>query len=308
MYASQSRLFDFRPISLYDREVLSSFSKAWEFESSEFVFSTLFLWQPSCNTAYTIEDDILLIRLTCGSGKYDEFILPPMTRNETLDYRRPLNLAIRSFEASGKPLLIRSITERFREKMEQAMPGKFIFEREPSNDEYIYQSQSLITLSGKKLHAKRNHINQFRSLYAFEYEPYRVQAHLDECLALNRLWHKSKDQSEKLMSREMEACSRALTYADELGLSGGVIRIDGKIQAFTLGEQITSEMALIQMEKANADISGLYAMINQQFAEHTWSQVPYINREEDMGLEGLRKAKMSYRPIRMIEKYAARLA
>jgi len=85
------------------------------------------------------------------------------------------------------------------------------------------------------------------------------------------------------------------------------LRIDGKIQAFSLGELLNPEMAVIHIEKANTQYHGCYAMINQQFAEHCWKDVPYINREEDMGIPGLRQAKRSYHPVKMVEKYTGYL-
>ena len=95
---------------------------------------------------------------------------------------------------------------------------------------------------------------------------------------------------------------------DTLGVKGGGIRIQGKLAAFTLGEQINDEIAVIHIEKADSGIPGLYTIINQQFVEHAWTKVKYINREEDMGLEGLRRAKLSYNPAFMIDKFHGRLA
>ena len=105
---------------------------------------------------------------------------------------------------------------------------------------------------------------------------------------------------------ERDAIITAVTNMDELSIKGGGIVIDGKLAAFSLGQRISNEMAVIHIEKAPDSVDGLYTLINQQFVEHEWADVTYINREEDMGIEGMRKAKLSYRPVKFIEKYTAR--
>ena len=163
----------------------------------------------------------------------------------------------------------------------------------------------MIHLKGKKLHSKRNFINRIRANYPqLQYEDLKEE-NIEECLALYDRWAESHDSEVIDRWDERGSVVRALTNMKALGLTGGMIRIDGMVKAFTVGERKLPTMSQIHIEKADRDIDGLYQIINQQYAEHHCADTMYINREEDMGEEGMRKAKMSYYPDKMIEKYNA---
>ncbi len=183
------------------------------------------------------------------------------------------------------------------------LPFRFSFDRDGSD--YIYSRESLAVLSGKKLHAKKNHLNAFWRENRAEYKK-MTAADVPECLRLYETWFSEKDESVKLLQESREATKMLMTFIGKAPeLTGGVIRIDGKIAAFTVGEQITDDTALIHMEYADRTVRGLYPAINQQFVFHEWQNVLYINREEDMGDEGLRKAKESYHPLKLLNEYTA---
>jgi hypothetical protein len=120
-------------------------------------------------------------------------------------------------------------------------------------------------------------------------------------------WFEEQGNTEEL-DWERDSVERALRHVDDLHLDAAVISVDGKIEAFTVGERITRDMALIHIEKANYNVAGLFSVINQMFLENTFSDTIWVNREEDMGIEGLRRAKRSYKPDRMVLKYGATLA
>jgi uncharacterized protein len=170
------------------------------------------------------------------------------------------------------------------------------------NYDYIYLTQDLIELPGSKYHSKRNFIEQFTSSYQYAYGQLEKH-HIAACLELCEKWIASKNGTMPYLKDEYRAVKQALENMDFLGISGCVIEVEGNIEAFSIGEQIREDMAVIHFEKANAQIKGLYAAVNKLFAQNRWAQVTYINREEDMGYEGLRKSKLSYNPVRMVEKY-----
>lgn len=163
-----------------------------------------------------------------------------------------------------------------------------------------------MTLKGRHFHAKRNYLNYFTSQYDFEYVTVKSDM-MEECLRVYRDWLDEKTVIEPYALDEMEAIKTIVENMDALGVRGGGIRIGGRLAAFSLGERMRRDTALIHIEKADGDIRGLFTAINQQFVEHEWQDSLYINREEDMGLEGLRKAKLSYHPVRMVEKYEVRI-
>ena len=163
----------------------------------------------------------------------------------------------------------------------------------------------MATLAGKKLQAKRNHVNKFKRTYNYEYRPI-TSGHIQECLELEAEWCKANncDQREGT-GNERQALVYALHHFEELGLTGGILYVEEHIAAFTFGMPINRDTFGIHVEKADTRIDGAYAMINYEFANHIPEQYTYLNREEDLGIEGLRKAKLSYQPALILEKYVA---
>ena len=161
-------------------------------------------------------------------------------------------------------------------------------------------------MSGKKLHGKRNHINKFKANYEgrWVYES-MTKDNLEDCFQMALRW-RNENGCEEDPEKRGEICVtlNALRLFEELELKGGVLRVDGEVVAFTLGEPVCSDTFVVHIEKAYADIQGAYPMINQQFVEHECQNYQYVNREEDTGAEGLRKAKLSYRPVFLVEKGA----
>ncbi len=174
--------------------------------------------------------------------------------------------------------------------------------------DYLYRSSDLIHLEGRKYHSKRNFINTFNQDYEYNYREIKPE-NVKECLDFQEAWCRYHRCEEDMgLMGEWSAVRRALQHLGELNLRGGIIVVDGKVQAYTLGEKLNEETAVIHIEKAHPEMRGLYTVINQQFCQHTWADVPFINREQDLGDEGLRAAKLSYHPTRMIEKFTVTLS
>ena len=167
----------------------------------------------------------------------------------------------------------------------------------------MYETEKLASLAGKKLHGKRNHINKFKALYPdWSYEPLNDD-NVEDCFQMALKWRNKngcEDDPEK--NAEMCVTLNSLRLYKELGLKGGVLKADGKIVAFTVGEPVSDDTFVVHIEKAFAEVDGAYPMINQQFVQHECMEYEYVNREEDTGAEGLRKAKLSYRPAFLEEK------
>lgn len=161
----------------------------------------------------------------------------------------------------------------------------------------------LTTLAGKKLHGKRGHIHRFEENHDWRYEslgPDNWQA----CLQMNQIWKRKRaDKWDPDMEEEFQVVNQALQHYDKLGMVGGVLWADREVVAFTMGESLGGDTLAVHFEKAFPEIQGAYPMINQQFVKHECQQYRYINREDDAGAEGLRKAKMSYVPDILLEKY-----
>ena len=161
--------------------------------------------------------------------------------------------------------------------------------------DYIYRRADLAALHGGLLKAKRNHVNRFRAEHPdFEYRPLSP-ALFDECRRLTAAWAEEKAASATI-DAEHRVMETVFSHWDELGMLGGCIFAEGRMVAFTYGAAVTNDTFDVCVEKADRHVEGAFAIINQQFAEHLPEQYLYLNREEDMGLPGLRKAKLSYHP------------
>lgn len=200
--------------------------------------------------------------------------------------------------------------ERVDSRLVSELAGDGRFAVEPLRDhfDYVYKTQDLIQLAGGAYRAKRNHINYFVRSYSYTYDELSAK-YLNACLDMTGSWCDVRRCEEDLsLMSEWDAIREALTNFRSLELTGGVILIDNHLEAFTLGESLNRETTVVHIEKANMEIRGLYAMINQQFCEKQWGDVPFINREQDLGEPGLREAKLSYNPTRLTEKYRITLA
>jgi hypothetical protein len=222
---------------------------------------------------------------------------------ETSNYEKVLPVLAQAFHAKGYPLVLKSVSKQQKAEIQAALPGKIFFQEDRNNFDYVYLARDLIKLKGKKFRQKRNHINKFIKSYEYQYEE-MSDNNLKECLKTELKWVSNQGNGEdESILEEKQAIGEAINNFHLLKLTGGVIRINGKVRAFALGELLNPDMAVIHIEKANTDYDGSFNMINQMFAYHAWSHVTYINREEDMGILGLRKAKESYNPVKMVKKY-----
>lgn len=265
-------------------------------------FANLYGWAVKYETCYAIADDTLFIRFTSPVRSHPAYLIPIMRDGGCVD--ASLDRLKAEAERGDYPLVIMGITPRCREHLEAVSPGAFTFLEDEGNADYIYLRERLVSLSGKSLQSKRNHINKFEKLYPnYSYEP-MTKANSAECLAVEQEWLLSHG-TEEGEDKEQEVIQRLFDHFDELGLSGGILRVDGRVVAFTLGSPINETTFGVHIEKADRDYEGSYTMINKLFASTIPEQYVYVNREEDLGLEGLRKAKLSYKPETILQKIAA---
>ena len=187
--------------------------------------------------------------------------------------------------------------------IERWYPGQYQIEYDRDSADYLYRQESLATLAGKKLHAKRNHINRFLENFP-DYQYERINGkNWQECLELERAWvRENNPDGDADKENEERIIAYALEHRKSLNMTGALIRVNGRVVAFTLGEPLTADTFDVHFEKAYADIQGAYAMINREFVRRELSAFTYVNREEDMGIPGLRKAKLSYHPESLVEK------
>ena len=299
----------FKEITIEDREILNPYFDLVDYEACEYNFNTLYMWQHAYKTAYHIGDNFAVL---VGEYEGEVFSILPLAKKE--DLPKVIDFVLDYFKEIEEKLYFRGITEEVVDYLKEQYGDRFEYAAERDIFDYVYDGEILRTLKGRKNSKKRNHINYFLSEYEGRFE-YRLlgKADFDDCRQLLDDWTVNKEENnnieegvdderlgiEKLFAHYDEVC-------DRFKIAG--IYIDGKLEAFTMGELLNDNMALIHIEKANPEIRGLYPYINQQFLVHEFQDVEFVNREEDMGIEGPRKAKLSYHPCKFVEKYTVREA
>lgn len=290
----------FKDIEIDCKNILDKYFDLVDYEACEYCFTTLYMWKDLYNTKYYVENDFAIV-----AGEYENkgFIILPLAKKENMN--KAFDFIIKNFEEQHKQIHLKAINKEVVEYLQSVYGDRFEYIEERNNFDYIYDGESLRTLAGRKNQKKRNHLNSFVKEYGDRVEYKKLEeADFDECINLLKEWSKDKDESIELDS-EFKAIKRIFKnyekLKDTLKISG--IYIDSKLEAFSIGEMLNDNMAVIHVEKANADIRGLYPYINQQFLLNEFSDVEFVNREEDLGIEGLRKAKLSYHPVKFAEKY-----
>ena len=181
---------------------------------------------------------------------------------------------------------------------------KYTVEENREHFDYVYDVKTLIELKGRKFHDKKNKVNKFRNEYTYEYLSL-TPGLVSECIEFEDYWCEVKE-CEKYYGLKRERCAilAMLENFKELNLTGGVIKTDGKVTALTIGEKLMPDTMVIHIEKANIEIPGLYQVINQEFLIHEADDCLFVNREQDLNIDGLRRSKMSYHPVKFIKKYS----
>ncbi len=289
--------YEFKRPQMEDKEIIVEKFQNYCSRSCDRTFVNTFLWARYYGVEYAVIENTVVFK---SDNDGLEFTFPAGAQE---DVKRAIEKLEAYCKELGQEFVLYNVTEDMFEQIEAWYPDAFEIEYNPDIADYVYECEKLTTLAGKKLHAKRNHINKFKATYEnWSYETLS-QENVEDCFQMALKWRElngCEDDEDKV--NEMCVTLNALRLYKELDLVGGVLKIDGNIVAFTLGEPICGDTFVVHIEKAFADIQGAYPMINQQFVSHECQDFAYINREEDTGSEGLRKAKLSYRPAFQVKK------
>lgn len=284
---------EFRVPRIEDKKIIDSILSKSKFEGSLYSFAAIYTWAQRYQTKIFTSDEMLLISgHTSEVGSY--FLYPVGVYN----IRNAVEIIRNESYKTGSEFKI--VAERCQvDELYNAFGDEFKIENARNEWDYVYNTEDLALLKGNRYHGKRNHISKLRKKYKDSNFSFRqiTDGDIEACMDIERMW-----ASERNDDSDVESVRRALFEMNDLGLSGGVLEIDGKPIAFTIGEPLIKDTFVIHVEKALSGYDGAYQMINQMFAETLVGKYKFINREEDMGIEGLRASKLSYFPCRMIEK------
>ncbi len=294
-------MLEFKTIVIKDKEWADTLMSYSGYQGAEYCFTNLFIWDGIYKSKLARYKDFLLLR-TGEPGNFH--YLYPAGRG---DIKEVLDLLAEEASLAGEKLSMICLSERTKRELDDHFPQRFNYTPVRNTFDYIYDTEALISLSGKKLQPKRNHINYFVNNYNWSYEDLTPDK-IDEVMVFNLEWCKRTD-CKKYETLMWESCAveKCLSHYQELKLKGGILRVDGSIVAYTIGEALNSDTFVVHIEKAFPEFRGSYPMINREFLKRNAQQFKYVNREDDIGDEGLRKAKESYYPAFMLEKFSAEL-
>ncbi len=294
-------MIEFNKPSIADKEWINRKIEETGSPSCEYTFGNIFAYTAkmeisvaecySCLVTRCIYNGVLMYCYPVGNG----------------DKKAAVEAIIDDAAAQGKDFILFGMTREFADELEANFPERFkiVFDRDGSD--YIYRREDLVTLRGKRYQPKRNHISFFTKNYDWTYE--RISRdNIADCLEMNKKWiDEALDERKSELSEELEIIKKVFDNYEELDFVGGLIRADGEVIAYTMGERMNEDTFCVHFEKAFSSYRGAYPMINREFCERELSAYRYVDREDDLGADNLRKAKLSYYPVIIKEEFEAKL-
>ena len=293
----------FRDLTIKDKSWIDPILEECGYMSCEYCFGNHFIWKDIYEEKVARIGDRYTILLRGDEGERGTSFLYPAG---TGDIKPVIEELLRYCEEQEIDFCLHSMPEEGKEELETAFPGMFTITTNRGYSDYIYTVEDLTNLSGKKYHGKRNHIARFKE-NDWKFEPITPDNYKD-CLALNEKWCEINGCGmDPSLKDEQCAIRRCFRYFKELNLFGGLLWANGEPVAYTIAERLNANTVDVHIEKALSAVQGAYPTINREFVANMCQDYKFVNREEDLGVEGLRKAKLSYRPAIILSKYEVRL-
>jgi hypothetical protein len=272
-------------------------------ESCEFGLTTLFLWKNRNHQHIYYHPNYMIL-----FGHFNDHCFSQMPLCKEGYFQEAFEKAVDLFENMEENFVMYSVDAIFAEFVKEMYGDQYEVSTNRDYSDYIYDADKMRDLPGKKLRKKRNHINAFLRDYADQYT-YRLltEEDRDEINLFLEKWTDNHDHMTKQVDHEIEGIDYIIDHLEILGAKAIGIYINNVLEAMSIASTINNEEeVIIHVEKANTDIRGLYPFLSQLFLQEFYPEVKLVNREEDLGIEGLRKSKLSYEPIRLEDKYTIR--
>jgi len=289
----------FNPVRIEDRATIERYTQACGICNCDLAFANMYCWEHMYHAAWCETEGFLLIRFYIDGSRRIGYMQPIGPG----DFTRLIPRLEEDARRNGQPLRIAGLTPEGVAALRTAHPD-FGIRHNPDYDDYVYDADDLRNLPGRRYQPKRNHLNRFRATYAYRYEALTPNL-FDECMRLERKWKEIHAGHSAGLTAEQVAIQRGFAHFDELGLRGGALFAGEQLIAFTYGSALDERTFCIHIEKADTRYEGAFTMINKLFAEQLPTTFTLIDREEDLGLEGLRRSKRSYHPAFMQSKPTA---
>ena len=291
----------FRPIRIEDRAAIERYTMRSGTTNCDLAFANMFCWLHIYRSAWAEVDGFLVIRFHIDGSERIGYMQPIGEG----DFTHVIPLLREDAHALGQRLRLIGLTDQGCDRLRTTYPEAFAFESDRALSDYLYSADDLRNLPGRRYQPKRNHINRFTA----EHPDYRYEEltpnRFEECMRLERAWRRTHEGHTSELCAEQVAMQRGFAHYAELGLQGGCIYVGERLAAFTYGSAVNDNTFDTHFEKADTAYDGAFTVINKLFAEHLPARFTHINREEDLGLDGLRRAKLSYHPVAIVPKYRA---
>lgn len=286
-----------KKLLITDFNKIEKYLKDADYEGYNSNFVNMMLWDHEYNIYYHLDDHFLVMLHTYGK---DRFFSMPFCKDEYI--KEAIDYMIDYAHHHYFPFKINLAVNKVKKNMEKIYQDRFLYLEDRNNFDYIYSRDALVHLKGKKMQKRRNHLNAFYKNHQNYIYKEIEDEDIDQVLKCLKQWDKNKEDGDSIRS-EYLAIMYALIHRKTLNIKTGCIYIDNKLEAFIIGSALLHQTVEIHFEKANKNIRGLYVLICKLFLENNFIDYQYVNREEDMGIEMLRKSKLSLHPDHMIEKY-----
>jgi hypothetical protein len=284
-----------RSLELSDRPIIEAFLKRYPPEISELTFSNLFVWLNSRSICFAEVDDSIVFVANTAKDRAKQKVI----------FGQPVGEASPLVAASSLDVQVAGFVRIAEQTADPLREAGLHVEADRDNSDYVYRTTDLAELSGRRFHKKRNLVKQCLTAYSCEYEPITLEL-INECSEMQDRWCRDRECGrDPSLCDEYVAIGETFAHYQDLGLIGGAIRVDGIIQAYSIAEELSPGTAVCHFEKAMPGFRGLSQLVNKWFAKFTLSEFEFVNREQDLGIPGLRQAKESYYPNHMVHKFNA---
>ena len=296
------KLMIFKKLCLEDKDTIDEYIYPYKFLSCEYSFTSLYIWKDACDVQYAIYKQALILKKKDFDGNY-HFMQPLGYEREDL---AEIIEELKTYrEENHMKYLFKDLEESFIEEFNVLLNKKneFYIEEDRDNFDYLYEAKKLMTLAGKKLHSKKNHYNSFTKTYDYEVVEITDDKVIKDVIIAAEKWYEETDEKDIKLYYELLAIKSIVNNMDLLNLNGVAVYVDGKVGAFSIGESLNEDLAVIHIEKGDKNLNGIYSFIAKTLVDKCFNKTKIINREQDLGIDGLRKSKMSYYPLKLEKKF-----
>lgn len=299
-------IISFKCLTLDDNEIINSYVDKDELESYEYLFSSLYMWRKLNNVKYAIIDDALIIEKN-EEGK-GTFYAQPLGYNKENLVELIEKLIERNENFTDRDYLFGDVDQKFINDLNEYTDYKIEIKEDVDDFEYVYKTEDLIELKGKKYHGKKNHVNTFEKTYSYEIKTINDEKVIGDCIDLLHRWHEEVAVTiDKEMCMEIDAIKDIFHELRQFELKSIAVYVENELAGFAVGEKVNDKLAVIHVERGEINYKGIYAFLNRKFLMECFPDTEFVNRQEDTGNEGLRKAKESYHPVKMVKKYLVKI-